>query len=502
MRSKAFFLSLFVLPLASEWCFGDDRGLIRIDALNDMMPRIALVIGNADYGSAPLRNPINDARDIASTLRALDFEVDLVLDADQRDMKDAIHRFIRRLSNGSVGLFYFAGHGIQIKGRNFLIPIKVTIAAEYEVGYEYIDVGLLLDGMAAAGDQINIVILDACRNNPFIRRFSTSSLGLASMDAPSNTLIAYATAPGRVALDGPGRNGLYTEYLLAAMRQKELSIEQIFKRVRREVERDTNGQQIPWELSSLKTEFYFTKALTRSESDYDEQLDIATWNSVSGQCNRQMYQIYLNKFPTGRFAELARIKLEDLDQWDSTVANLSPDSCTDYLRLFPKGCFAYQAQNCLSTTPRRESTRYFNVVDVTYNDVLNMRESPNPKARIVGKIPPDSRCITYLGQDRFQLTNRWIKVRYRDSTGWVNAHYLKSIGPDTFEIVNVEPWDVLNMRIKADYRSTKVGEIPPGGICKAASSALTNQRRWVLVEYNGRQGWVNSRYLRNADGCR
>jgi len=220
--------------------------------------RFALVVGNAAYKSSPLRNPVNDAFDMARTLRTLGFEVIHEENANQRTMENAISRFGRQLrKQGGVGLFYFAGHGIQVNGRNYLIPIDAEIETESDVRFEAVDAGRVLGKMEDAGNDLNIVILDACRDNPFARSFRTSSKGLARMDAPKGSLIAYATAPGSVAADGEGRNGIYTKYLLKHMATLGSKVEEVLKQVRVDVINETNEKQIPWEASSLTGEFYF-----------------------------------------------------------------------------------------------------------------------------------------------------------------------------------------------------------------------------------------------------
>jgi lipid-binding SYLF domain-containing protein len=218
---------------------------------------LALVIGNSAYKSAPLTNPINDAEDIMMALKDLDFEVIHGSDASQEEMEESIRDFGRQLREFDVGLFYFAGHGIQVEGRNYLIPVDAKIETESDVKYESVDAGRVLGKMEDAGNDLNIVILDACRDNPFARSFRTQSNGLAKMDAPKGSLIAYATAPGSVAADGTGRNGIYTKYLLKYMRETGLPIESVLKKVRIDVMEETGDKQVPWESSSLRGDFYF-----------------------------------------------------------------------------------------------------------------------------------------------------------------------------------------------------------------------------------------------------
>jgi formylglycine-generating enzyme required for sulfatase activity len=220
--------------------------------------RIALVIGNAAYETGPLRNPVNDATDMAALLQRLGFEVSLLKDAKLRAMEDAIEAFSQKLRKGGVGLFYFAGHGVQVAGENYIVPIGSRISREQDVRFETIQVGRVLGGMEDAGNDINLIILDACRDNPFARSFrSGAQRGLAVSQAVRGSLMAYATAPGKTAADGNARNGVYTQQLLRYMATPGMKVEDVFKRVRLSVEDATNGQQTPWETTSLRGDFYF-----------------------------------------------------------------------------------------------------------------------------------------------------------------------------------------------------------------------------------------------------
>jgi Tfp pilus assembly protein PilF len=227
--------------------------------------RTALVIGNGKYADAPLKNPPNDATDMAAALRSLGFEVLSYIELDQNGMKRAIREFGAKLrTKGGVGLFYYAGHGVQSKGVNYLIPVGAEVDTEEEVEYESVEAGLVLAQMESAKNGMNIVILDACRNNPFARSFRSSQKGLASIDAPSGTLLAYSTAPGSVAGDGAGRNGVYTHELLKQIKTPGLSLEDVFKQVRISVRIATTEKQTPWEVSSLVGNFYFSPGETKT----------------------------------------------------------------------------------------------------------------------------------------------------------------------------------------------------------------------------------------------
>jgi len=247
-------LILTLVPAAA----GQDRGAGVRAPSPAPGQRVALVIGNGGYRASPLKNPVKDARDVTRALRELGFEVIHKEDLGRDNMKRAIREFGARISDGSVGLFYYAGHAVQVGAVNYLLPLGAEMAGEEEVDYEAVEVGFVLAQMARARNGMNVVILDSCRNNPFARSFRSASRGLALMDAPTGTLIAYATAPGSVASDGDGANGLYTEELLRAIRTPGLKIEDVFKRVRAAIRKKSDGRQVPWETSSLEGDFYFS----------------------------------------------------------------------------------------------------------------------------------------------------------------------------------------------------------------------------------------------------
>lgn len=225
-------------------------------------PRFALVIGNGEYSSGlgSLKNPPNDARLVAEQLRASGFQVELVLDADQRSMKQAISRLGERMASGgrgSTGLFYFAGHGMQSRGINYLIPTGAAIKREADVDLEAVSADTVLLQMEEADAGTNIIILDACRNTPVLRSFRSGTRGLAQMEAPNGSFISYSTAPGSVAADGAGDFSPFATALAQQLRNKGQPIEITFRNVRREVLKLTEGTQTPWDSSSLVETFMF-----------------------------------------------------------------------------------------------------------------------------------------------------------------------------------------------------------------------------------------------------
>ena len=275
--------------------------------------RLALVIGNAAYKDAPLTNPVNDARAIVLALKESGFTVIARENIDQRGMLAVLREFGDQLRGGGTGLFYYAGHGMQIKGRNYLIPVGSNIDREDEVAYSAVDAQAVLDKMEAAGNVANIMILDACRNNPFTRSMRSGQAGLAQMDAPVGTLLAYATSPGAVASDGNGANGLYTQHLLTAIRQPGSKVEDVFKQVRANVRRDSQGKQVPWESTSLEGDFYFKGGpVLAAPTDPAQEAEAALWNAVKDSKVAIELRVYLNRYPIGKFASEALTRLDQL----------------------------------------------------------------------------------------------------------------------------------------------------------------------------------------------
>ena len=295
--------------------------------------RIALVIGNGAYTNAPaLKNPPNDARDMAGALSKLGFDVEHGIDLNQKQMKFMIRQFGQKLKAGGQGVFYYAGHGVQSKGRNYLIPVDAVIESEADLEDAGVDVQLMLNYMDDAQNGLNIVILDACRNNPFGRSMRSAENGLAKVDAPTGTLIAYSTKPGSVASDGlGGRNGLYTAELLKQIRVPGVSVTEMFMSVRAEVVKQTNGKQVPWDESSLIGAFSFNAAANNAGNTSKPStrledagvIEAEYWESIKNSTDAADYQEYLKEYPQGRYAQLARLKLRQMETAKNSQNNSS-----------------------------------------------------------------------------------------------------------------------------------------------------------------------------------
>ncbi|HEX5842556.1 MAG TPA: caspase family protein [Pseudomonas sp.] len=216
--------------------------------------RSALVIGNNAYSFAPLLNPANDAADVSRTLREAGFSTTTLIDADRQSMLDAVTQFSARLkSSGGVGLLFFAGHGVQVAGENYLLPIGDGIKDASELAAKALSASAIVSTMAMSGNDLNIIILDACRDNPLTGVTS----GLSRIESSSSLFVSYSTSPGAVALDGEGRNSPYTKHLTLALATPNLNLEETFKKTLKGVYQETSGQQTPWLSSSFFGDFVF-----------------------------------------------------------------------------------------------------------------------------------------------------------------------------------------------------------------------------------------------------
>jgi hypothetical protein len=283
--------------------------------------RVALVIGNAAYaGSAALANPVNDARAMAETLSRFGFQVVEVRDADRSKMLAAIDTLHAKLKgHHGVGMLYYAGHGLQLDWQNYMVPVDARLATSSDVPKQAVSVNAVMEAFKQADSRVNIVVLDACRDNPFTDK--ASAKGLAQMDAPPGTFLAYATAPGNAAEDGrtDGANGLYTGFLLDELNKPSAKIEDVFKRVRFQVRKQSQGRQVPWESTSLEDDFYFNAglkagkpvhgAVNREEGFLKEK---AEWDKIAQSKNPEDFYAFLLKYPSGNVSELAQSRLEQL----------------------------------------------------------------------------------------------------------------------------------------------------------------------------------------------
>jgi uncharacterized caspase-like protein len=304
--------------------------------------RVALVMGNARYVDRPLRNPSNDSALMASTLKGLGFDVLVANDVDRRGMLSALRELESRARGADVAMFYFAGHGAQVGGANFLIPVGAGIRVENDVVDEAIDASSVLRRIEDSGVKVGLVVLDACRDNPYPGASRSTARGLARMSAPTGSIVAYATAPGSTAEDGTGDNGTYTIALARHLSTPGLDIKEVFDRTAQEVERVTNGKQRPREEVGLRGRFALlevpaatgsatlessgsgaatatdTSGLSRAGGDEDSDVERTAWEIVVRRDTAAGYEAFLRVYPNSRFAPVARVALETLKMSSSS----------------------------------------------------------------------------------------------------------------------------------------------------------------------------------------
>lgn len=438
---------------------------------NDATPsRLALVIGNSDYPTAPLRNPVNDADEIARKLQELGFTVTLLTNVGLRPMERAVVKFGKQLKEtGGVGLFYYAGHGVQVNGENYLVPTDARLEEEEDVRIETIDVDLVTGVMLNANNGLNLIVLDACRSNPFGRRFRGGPRGLAAIDAAQGTLIAYATSPGSEAADGEGNHGIYTEALLQALSEPGLKVEEMFKRVRIAVAERTHNAQMPWESSSLMGDFIFNpKQLDTPQPALDptaleaRQAEIAFWNAIASSSNPADFEDYLARYANGEYAGLAHRRLQALK---ATTGAASPPSAP-----------AAPVQTAVVTPPAPPGTPTvtapemlpaqgaFRVITSTY-----LRDLPVENSRITAPLRAGD-DVTVIAKSR---SGDWYRVRApRELEGYVSGGTLI----ETAALEEAE-WQRISARPSVATIGAFLKQFPNGRRTTEATAALELLRK-------------------------
>ncbi len=377
-------ISLIQLSLAPT--FAQNRQLERQPVTADSQKRVALVIGNAAYTKAkPLANPANDAADMSAALRSLGFDLVYGVNQNKREIETLIRDFGTKLAaSGGVGLFYYAGHGLQVAGENYIVPVDADIPEEDEVQYSAVPISLVLAKMSSAKNELNIVILDACRNNPFARswrgfRDSGNSDGLAKISPPTGTLVLYATEPGKVASDGTGRNGLFTESLLKQIKQPGLEYDQMVKALSTDVWARSGKQQLPWKEGNALQNFYFAGKAFGDQNitvKTEAQQEREAWDLVKNSNDPGDLRIYLKEFPNGANYAAARIRLEDL-VWQSAKASTDKAAVQAYLDEFPNGANSAAAKIRLRQLESDSAVTTPNAIPTGVLKAGTVRKSPS-----------------------------------------------------------------------------------------------------------------------------
>jgi uncharacterized caspase-like protein len=286
--------------------------------------RVALVIGNGAYAHAPrLDNPVSDARDMTAALRNLGFEVIEGIDLDETSMRRTVKRFAETLTGGDVGLFFYAGHGLQVNGQNYLVPVDAKLETAAGLDFELVRLDVVHRTMEREA-KTNVLFLDACRDNPLSRnlaramgtRSSQIGKGLAVVESGVGTLISFSTQPGNVALDGAGRNSPFAGALVKHIARPTEDLSTLLIRVRNDVMAETKDRQIPWEHSSLRAKLYLAALPPEppriTGPTYEQQAELSFWATVKDSADPAVIQTYLDRFPQGTFAALAQILIGNL----------------------------------------------------------------------------------------------------------------------------------------------------------------------------------------------
>ncbi len=344
--------------------------------------RVALVIGNSGYANvAELKNPYNDAKGMSDKLTDLGFDVVTGLDLSLRDMRQTVREFIKKLDNADLALFFYAGHGIQVNGENYLVPVDAELSTHLDLDFEALPANLVLNAMEQS-TKVNLVFLDACRNNPFTEnlarsmgtRSSAVGRGLAKIGSGVGSLVSFATQPGNVALDGDGENSPFTTALIKHLGTPGQDITRDLVMVRRDVLEATKGQQVPWDNSSLTGEVILkqlemVQPVEPEKPAINPQIELAYWDSIKSGESIAYFETYLTRYPEGQFADIAKIRIDELKSrseaeaarnakpdtsaeiafWQSIQNATRPEMYETYLEQYPDGIYAKLARLNISS---------------------------------------------------------------------------------------------------------------------------------------------------------
>lgn len=385
--------------------------------------RIALVIGNSAYpGNAALSNPANDAKAMSEQLRKLGFQVLELRDGSRGQMTEAIDDARKRLQGkNGVGMLYYAGHGLQINWRNYMVPVDAHPKSQNDVVAQAVDVDAVINAFKEAGNRVNILVLDACRNNPFDG--TASAKGLAQIDAVPGTFLAYATAPGNTADDGEGSNGLYTGYLLQELAKPVSRIEDVFKRVRLQVRQKSRGNQIPWESTSLEEDFIFndgrspgaTVAMAPPPKPKPEELDQrflrekAEWDRIKASPNPDDFYAFLQAYPSSAISEAAQSRLDQLAKPEITATPVQGrNSVKRDVRVGDEVEYVYR-DHLTNLETRRETIRVTSIKD----GIVEINNGQQIVTLAGGTIRNDAGIdfdppVQSLPADEFQIGKSWV----------------------------------------------------------------------------------------------
>ncbi|MGH6924509.1 MAG: caspase family protein [Propylenella sp.] len=504
--------------------------------------RVALVIGNSAYQNVSrLPNPANDAAALASALQRLDFAVTQLSDLTGAEMRRALQDFEPAAAGAEIAVVYYAGHGIELNGTNYLIPVDAALKRDTHVEDEAVSLVRVQRAVEGAS-RLRLILLDACRDNPFIAEMERNEAqrsigrGLARVEPPPQTLIAYAAKGGTTAADGDEGHSPYAASLLNHIETPGLELNFLFRIVHDEVLEETGGRQEPFVYGSLgATEIYLkpagaeptvAPAPTPTAPAEGDQLAEVDYLAALSDNTEESYRAYLRKHPgSPRTAQVNTLlsALVENKLWETVEDEDTIAAYQRYIAAFPEGVYADDARTRMQRLidERRALTARepeqppssavdqcghphgdYRVVGIASNDVLWVRTAPNRDAAATGSMPPGAqgigigRCVNVAG-----YSQPWCEVRYRCVAGWSYSRYLSAAAggspsaPETFRVVGVASNDVLNMRSGPGTGYGIVAEIPPNGagIAVSACQPVTGfSSKWCTVTWQGVSGWASA----------
>jgi hypothetical protein len=469
--------------------------------------RVALVIGNERYLQNPLGNAANDARSMAALLTSAGFAVDMQIDATLAEMSAAVDRLGKAITSSDVetSLFYYAGHATQLEWHNYLLPVDGNVETSADIRKQCIDLGQLLRLLGRVKGKTALIILDSCRDDPFGSRFQPQQKGLSQYDAPPGTLLAFATAPGRTAAEIRGQtNGLYTTHLVRELSVKGVRIEDALKRVRLNVRVASRGKQIPWESTSLENDLYLFPSPARSAADLERELrdELENWNQIKSSKKLDEWVAYLRRFPNGRFAEAAQVRVRDLFVIAESENKAKPPVRSTALRLGPNLRVPERLQgsgnpNSAGTYSFRplwtvgdefafhEVDLYSNVVQRKYKISVKRVDTANERVEfgdgslvdLMGNVLREGTTQHY--DSPIQINPAELQVGHKWSTRFQMSGSITGAGDYTYKITGREMIEIPAGKFSA-FRIEGVGFIP----ARTRSSQRVDITRWLVPGLN------------------
>ncbi|MBN8182529.1 caspase family protein [Roseibium aggregatum] len=389
--------------------------------------RVALVIGNSGYANvAELKNPYNDAKGMSDKLTDLGFDVVTGLDLSLRDMRQTVREFIKKLDNADLALFFYAGHGIQVNGENYLVPVDAELSTHLDLDFEALPANLVLNAMEQS-TKVNLVFLDACRNNPFTEnlarsmgtRSSAVGRGLAKVGSGVGSLVSFATQPGNVALDGDGENSPFTTALIKHLGTPGQDITRDLVMVRRDVLEATKGQQVPWDNSSLTGEVILkqlemVEPIEPEKPAINPQIELAYWDSIKSGESIAYFETYLTRYPEGQFADIAKIRIDELKNrseaeaarnakpdtsaeiafWQSIQNATRPEMYETYLEQYPDGIYAKLARLNISSLQQQAEAAATAAAAAKAAKAADASNSTSPAQEIIVAALPQQETVS------------------------------------------------------------------------------------------------------------